>query len=246
MLNNRALCAVLLAALTCAAETDTAHAAGTLQSTNWSGYAATGGTYTSVSAGWTEPTVTCTSNGIVGFWVGLDGLGSATVEQDGTGVDCSAGTPRHFAWWETYPANSVQTYKAPVSAGDQISSSIQSQANGKYVMELTDWTAHWTRRKTVTLASGKDASAEIVAEAVTNGNNITSLPDFGAIEFTNATINGGSLLTANAQPINMTDAQNNVIASTGDADWNGEFTVNYAGPMASVPLRHSGQLFNRG
>lgn len=29
---------------------------------NWSGYAATGGTFTSVSADWTEPAVTCDSS----------------------------------------------------------------------------------------------------------------------------------------------------------------------------------------
>lgn len=318
MLNNRALPAVLLAALACAAGTDTAHAAstrnaggprsaagtaarpadtvdasntasaahtasaarpadavreavsvrdlgllsraarehhvpsaksagesGTMKSTNWAGYAVTGGTYTSVAANWIEPSVTCSSNGIVGFWVGLDGWGSTSVEQDGTGVDCSDGTPRQFAWWETYPANSVQVYDAPVAAGDQMSSSILAQGHGRYVMVLTDSTKRWTVRNPVTLASGQNASAEIVAEAVTAGNDITTLPDFGAIGFTDATINGGSLRAADAQPIDMTDAMNNVIATTSDADPNGDFIVDYTGTMASAPLRSAGQLFGK-
>jgi hypothetical protein len=309
MLNNRALSAVLLAALACAAGTDTAHAAcpsraagtadavgtvgatgpagtadtagttrtssdarrasvparslsllshavrqrhvppgktsGTMKSTNWAGYAVTGGKYTSVAANWIEPSVTCTSNGIVGFWVGLDGWGSTSVEQDGTGVDCSKGTPQQFAWWETYPANSVQVYNAPVSAGDRMSSSIVSQGHGRYVMVLTDWTARWTVRNPVSLPSGQNASAEIVAEAVSSGNDITTLPDFGAIGFTGATINGGSPQAAAAQPIDMTDSLNNVIATTTDADPDGDFIVNYTGTMASAPLRRAGQLFGR-
>lgn len=287
MLKNRALSAVLLAALACAAGTGTAHAAsttrtttpadtspdgrrvsvpaqdlsllshairqhhvpggkpsGAMKSTNWAGYGVTGGTYTSVSANWIEPNVTCTSNGIVGFWVGLDGWGSTSVEQDGTGVDCSNGTPQQFAWWETYPANSVQVYRAPVAAGDQMSSSIVAQGKGRYLLVLTDWTARWTVRNPVSLPSGRNASAEIVAEAVTAGDSITTLPDFGAISFTNATIDGASLQAAGAQPIDMTDMFNNVIASTTDTDPHGDFIVSYAGSMASAPLRPSGRLFS--
>jgi Peptidase A4 family len=217
--------------------------ASTMKSTNWAGYAVTGGTYTSVAANWIEPSVTCTSDGIVGFWVGLDGWGSSSVEQDGTGVDCSKGTPQQFAWWETYPANSVQVYDAPVSAGDQMSSSIVAQGHGRYLMVLTDWTKRWTVRNPAMLPSGQNASAEIVAEAVTSGTDITTLPDFGAIGFTNATINGASLQAADAQPIDMTDSLSNVIATTTDADPNGDFIVNYTGTIASAPLRRAGQLF---
>ncbi|HET9171064.1 MAG TPA: G1 family glutamic endopeptidase [Actinospica sp.] len=210
---------------------------GTMKSTNWAGYAVTGGTYTEVSANWIEPSVTCTSNGIVGFWVGLDGWGSTSVEQDGTGVDCEKGTPQQFAWWETYPANSVQVYNAPVSAGDQMSSSIVAQGHGRYLMVLTDWTARWTIKNPAVLPVGHNASAEIVAEAVTAGNDITTLPDFGAIGFTESTINNGSLQAAGAQAIDMTDMADNVIATTTDADANGDFIVNYTGSLSSAPVR---------
>jgi len=60
------------------------------ESTNWSGYAATTGTYTSVSASWTEPTGTCSGTAkYSSFWVGLDGYSSSSVEQTGSEVDCS-------------------------------------------------------------------------------------------------------------------------------------------------------------
>ena len=288
MLNNRAIFAALLAALACAAGSETAHAEGrtapdvhgvsipardlsllsratheprspgpeglgsgsgsgrhegTLKSTNWSGYAVTGGTFTSVSSNWTEPSVTCTSKGIVGFWVGLDGWNSSTVEQDGTGVDCENGTPQQFAWWETYPANSVQVYNAPVSAGDQMSSSVTAQANGVYVMVLTDWTAGWTVKNPVSLPAGKNASAEIIAEAVSTGDTITTLPDFGEVDFTGSTIDNSSLDAVGAQPIDMTDSHNNVIATTTETDQDGDFAVDFTGGAPSTaPLHKAGRL----
>src|ERR1700761_1678583 len=73
------------------------------ESTNWSGYAATTGTYTSVSASWTEPAGTCTSGDQwSSFWVGLDGYNSNSVEQTGSDVDCSGATPTYYAWYEIY------------------------------------------------------------------------------------------------------------------------------------------------
>jgi hypothetical protein len=42
-------------------------------STNWSGYAVTGNRFTSVSASWKEPTVSCSGTVYSSFWVGLDG-----------------------------------------------------------------------------------------------------------------------------------------------------------------------------
>ena len=62
----------------------------TLQlSNNWSGYAddnSTGRTYSAVSATWTQPRITCTASEdeLAGWWVGLDGFTTPTVEQDGT------------------------------------------------------------------------------------------------------------------------------------------------------------------
>ena len=57
------------------------------ESTNWSGYAATTGTYTSVSASWTQPAGTCSrGDQYAAFWVGLDGYTSSSVEQTGSEI----------------------------------------------------------------------------------------------------------------------------------------------------------------
>jgi hypothetical protein len=61
-----------------------------VSSSNWVGYAATGaaGSFTSVSASWTQPTASCaTGSQYAAFWVGLDGYTSKTVEQIGTEAD---------------------------------------------------------------------------------------------------------------------------------------------------------------
>lgn len=199
-------------------------------SSNWSGYAATSGGYNAVSASWTEPSVSCTSDGIVAFWIGLDGWGSGTVEQDGTGVDCSSGSPEQFAWWETYPANDIQEYGDYVAAGDSMTSTVTYQGGDEYDMVLTDNTEGWTENNPVAGASGADnASAEIIAEAVTSGGSVTELPDFGQVDFTGSTIDGDSLQDQGAQAVDMIDGNGNVIASTGTADSGGDFSVTYTG-----------------
>ena len=202
--------------------------AATQTSTNWAGYAATGSTYTSVTSSWVEPSVSCTSDGIVAFWIGLDGWGSTTVEQDGTGVDCSNGSPEPFAWWETYPANSIQEYNEPVQAGDSLTSTVTYESSGKYDLVLTDSTEGWTENNVVAKPSGAaNASAEVIAEAVTSGSGVSPLPNFGSIHFAGSTIDNGTLQAAGAQAIDMTNSGGTVIASTGADDSSGDFTVAY-------------------
>ncbi len=200
----------------------------TQTSGEWSGYEASGagdGAYTSVASQWTEPSVTCTTPGIVLFWVGLDGWGDSTVEQTGTGVDCTSGSPQYFAWWETYPANSVQEYPLPVSPGDSISASVTA-VNGEYAMDLSDSTQGWTEDILVAAPAGaENASAEVIAEAATSGGEVTPLPYFDAVSFSDSSLNG-----ANSLPVNMVNSNGAIVATTGpnSASGEGNFSV-YSG-----------------
>ena len=113
-------------------------------STNWSGYAATGSTYTSVASSWTEPTGTCKSGSqYSSFWVGLDGYNSGTVEQTGTDVDCAGRTPQYYAWYEIYPAASVEINQT-VRPGDKISASVTYAGSSKFTLKISDSTRGWT------------------------------------------------------------------------------------------------------
>ena len=74
------------------------------QSTNWSGYAVTGGTFTDVKGSWVVPTVTSSgTNSYSSTWVGIDGFSSSTVEQTGTDSDFVNGHAQYYAWYEMYP-----------------------------------------------------------------------------------------------------------------------------------------------
>ena len=161
------------------------------ESTNWSGYAATTGTYSAVSASWTQPKGTC-SNGdqYAAFWVGLDGYSSSSVEQTGTEVDCVGRTAEYYAWWEMYPGASVDysTTKYPVHYGDSFTASVTYTAPNSYALVLTDNTAHWTASTTQSLAGAARSSAEVIAEApcCTFFGGILPLTNFGTMNFTNS------------------------------------------------------------
>ncbi|MBR7836547.1 hypothetical protein KDL01_24930, partial [Actinospica durhamensis] len=199
----------------------------TQSSTNWAGYAATGGKYTSVSASWVQPTVQCTANGIVAFWVGLDGWGSSSVEQDGTAADCSTGTPSYYAWWETYPQNAMQDYADAVAPGDALTSTVTSLGSGMYELDLDDTTKGWSEHHKVSAPGAVDASAEIIAEAVSEGDAVSALPDFDAVNFTGSRVDKAAPQQAGAQPIDMTGTSGAIVAATGAIDQAGDFAVAY-------------------
>ena len=99
-------------------------------STNWSGYADTGSSFSDVSASWTEPGATCSSRttSLAAFWVGIDGYSSDSVEQDGTLIECYDRTAYQFTWWEMYPTNDVQVVGETAAAGDAITASVVGAA----------------------------------------------------------------------------------------------------------------------
>jgi Peptidase A4 family/Immunoglobulin domain/Immunoglobulin I-set domain len=186
-------------------------------SSNWSGYAACGGIFTSVSASWVVPTATCagTATTYASMWVGIDGESSASVEQDGTDSDCSSGTPTYYAWYEMYPASSseLSPNKYPVQAGDSMTAQV-SVSGGTWTLHLNDSTRGWNANETFATPSPapEQNSAEWIVERpeLCNGNNckLTSLADFGSLTFTgaSATLNGtaGSISAAGGFSMNMT------------------------------------------
>jgi Peptidase A4 family len=170
---------------------------GQAESTNWSGYAATTGTYTNVSASWTQPAGTCTSGDqYAAFWVGLDGYHSSTVEQTGTEVDCVGKTAEYYAWWEMYPGASVDlsSTKYPVHALDVFNASVKYVSGSEFTLTLTDTSATpaWTATENESLSRGTAArsSAEVIAEApcCTVAGGILPLTNFGTMTFTSAMV----------------------------------------------------------
>ena len=167
-----------------------------VESSNWSGYAATGsdGEFTTVSASWTQPTIKCSSKTTYSsYWVGLDGYSNSALEQTGTEADCIGGKAEYGAWWEVLPA-SESDYSVTVEAGDSLSASVVDNGDGTFTMTLTDSTEGWSKSTTADGSSGyEDSSAEVIAEATDVNGSIAKLSDFGTMSFTSAEADGTSL-----------------------------------------------------
>ena len=125
-----------------------------IATTNFSGYidyAGSGQTFTSVSASWTVPTVSC-QPGETSWAAQWPGIGDATtVQQDGTETDCDGGTPVYWAWYEMYGdaavnngyAQALPSVTYPVSAGDAMTGSV-SVSGTTWLLSLVDATANWS------------------------------------------------------------------------------------------------------
>jgi hypothetical protein len=197
-------------------------------SDNWAGYAATGGNYTSVSASWVQPSVTCGSEDTYSsFWVGIDGDGTSSVEQTGTEADCSGGQAQYSSWYEMYPANPVN-YNDTVTPGDSFTASVTTDGSGNFTLTLTDNTAGWNETTTQSSTTAQDGSAEVIAEAPYS-NGVLPLSDFGTVDFTGATANGSAIGGASPTQINLVSDGGVTEATTSGLDSSGEdFSVTWS------------------
>jgi hypothetical protein len=172
-------------------------------SSNWSGYSAINGRYTSVSANWTQPTANCTSQTTYSsFWVGLDGDGSNTVEQTGTSADCSGGSPRYYAWYEMYPKFPVNLGLA-VQPGNSMSGSVTTDGRGKFTLHIHNNSTGGDFVTTQTLKRARLASAEAIAEAPSGSGGVLPLTNFGTASFSAVTVNGQAIGAFNPDRIDM-------------------------------------------
>ncbi len=165
------------------------------ESTNWSGYAATTGLYTSVSASWTQPAGTCSrSDQYAAFWVGLDGYKSSSVEQTGSEVDCVGRTAEYYAWYEMYPGAS-ENYSNTVRAGDHFNATVTYEGSNEFSLYIADTTQNWSHTTTASLAGAARSSAEVIVEApcCTNSGGILPLTDFGTVSLTSSMANGSAI-----------------------------------------------------
>jgi hypothetical protein len=178
-------------------------------STNWAGYAASGsaGDFSSVSANWNQPAVTCASGetSYSSYWVGLDGYDSRTVEQIGTASDCQNGTPTYYAWYEMYPKFG-SVCSLTVSAGDAIAASVAYDGDsGQITLKLVDGSDTCTATGKAT-GSIVRSSAEVIVEAPSSNHGPGStlgLANFGTVTFKGATVDGAKFAKSSPDEIIM-------------------------------------------
>ncbi len=179
--------------------------AGTVLSSNWSGYAITaksGQTINRMQALFTVPNVDCarstlgTNGAVWSDWAGLDGFTTSTVEQAGVGASCTTttGPATYFSFYEMFPNPGV-TF-AGINPGDAIVVVIQRVSTG-WQLTLQDRTTGGGFTTVQTCPSGstcRDANGEQITEdyngSVAAGFN---LADFGLDNQTDllATSGGG-------------------------------------------------------
>jgi len=216
---------------------------GSSTSTNWSGYAVTGETFTDVVGSWVQPTATCPSNQQpdAAFWVGIDGFSSSddAVEQIGTDSDCNKGkgkakeSPHYYAWWEIDTATSTSSTTIPeaVSPGDHMTAEV-SNAGGTYTLTLTD-SGKWTYSPSPQTPSPNPpaSSAEWIAEAPSVCKKKCTplkLADFGSVTFSGATANGSSISSFKSSQTNkITMKKGKTVKATPTSLSGSGFTINW-------------------
>jgi len=201
----------------------------TSSSSNWSGYAANGGNFTSVTATWTVPTVSATSSGADATWVGIGGLTSNDLIQAGTQamVDGS-GTVEYSSWIEMLPQSS-RNVPLSVSAGDSVTVTITQQSGNDWLIAMKNNTTTGTYSVTVQYSSS-NSSAEWVQEAPSVGRGLVSLDQFGTVNFTGVSaVRDGKTMSASAlgaKAITMINGRGQAIAQPSTIGSDGSsFTV---------------------
>jgi hypothetical protein len=179
------------------------------QSSNWAGYAISdaatiGGapisgsttalTFSSVTATWVQPRVTCKNDEATysAFWVGIGGFAgdAGALEQTGTQANCnSSGNATYSAWYELVPAPTVNVH-LKIRPRDVITASVNILPTGVLV-QLKNRTLKTSYTKLLPTPSGLDAtSAEWIAEAPSTCDQALTrcralpLANFGTVPFT--------------------------------------------------------------
>jgi len=149
---------------------------GSVQSSNWSGYAVTpsSANVTGVSSTFTVPTAGLILPGFSANWAGIGGYSSTDLIQAGVAEDSIPTNPilgdQYYAWYELLPGDSVQLTdcsgdsSCSVSPGDVVSVDIFQTANDVWTIDVSD-SGHWSWTDTDVPYSSTHSSAEWILEA---------------------------------------------------------------------------------
>jgi hypothetical protein len=200
-----------------------------VQSTNWSGFADTSTTFSTITGNWIEPSVSCSGKTTLAvFWVGIDGFTSGTVEQDGTLAECSGGRAFYFTWWEMFPTNAIQVVGSSVQPRDSIRASVV-RSGTSYALQVTD-SSHPANSFTTTqsCAGCANSSAEWIAEAPSGSGGVLPLANFHSWTLSGATVNSGVISSFPDDEITMVDNAGRVKAQPGPLNGSGNgFSVTW-------------------
>jgi hypothetical protein len=177
---------------------------------SWYGYVVTGSTYTSTTADWTMPSLTCgpdSDNNYAAIWTGLDGYQSDTTEQIGAEAYCAGQTASYLGWYDLYPEAAVD-FSSKLSPGDELTASVAYDGSSKFTLTLDDLTAGWRQTVTQTLSGSARSSAETIVEVPAN---LSCAPAETLADFTNDTVDGKAL--GSLGPVKVTGSDPHITVS---------------------------------
>ena len=190
----------------------------TVDSQNWSGYAAVAKKNVAlrfVESTFTVPSVNCSAVQIgsggqtyAAEWVGLDGFNSSTVEQTGVDSFCNSttGAATNQAWYEMFPLDPVVF--TGVNPGDTIFVAVYyDKSTSQYQLTMRDETTGADMQADQNCPSGSTCdrnSAEVIEEdpggSVGGGIN---LADFGKVSFTSTLVTARDGLRGTLSPSSL-------------------------------------------
>ncbi len=218
---------------------------------NWSGLVQPGSGIEGAEAYWSVPSVQPSSSSLYSStWVGVDGVNNSNLIQTGTAQDTGDG---YYAWWEILPATSVvitdgSGNPAPVVPGDQMLASVAQAAPGTWTIYLEDITQGWYFEQNFSY-NGPGTSAEWIEEAPTVSGSVSSLANFGSVQFAETGIYGdfgssgttwyGTAMDASNE-FEMVNPSGTVVlarpsAPTSDPGGGQDFTDTYVGASIGPP-----------
>lgn len=161
-------------------------------SSNWSGYAITGGPYTSITGSWTvAPVAASSKQTFSSTWIGIDGFNNSNLIQTGTEADYYSGAAHYNAWWEILPAAETPISTITVHPGDAMSANIDQLSGGQWSITITDVTTSQSFN-TKQSYTGPLSSAEWIEEAPQVGGRIATLAHYSTFAADLGTVNGGN------------------------------------------------------
>jgi hypothetical protein len=204
-------------------------------SSNWSGYAITGGPFTAVSGSWRVPSVAPSRKATYSSsWVGIDGFNDSSLIQTGTEQDFYNGSAHYNAWWEILPAAETRI-SMTVSPGDLMSATITQGSGGSWTISISD-TSRNEKFSIVQAYSGPLSSAEWIQEAPSVGGHIATLAQYASpVTFDPGTANNlnPGLVAADGGVMVQHGAQVST-PSDPDRDTDG-FNISYGAAAPSPP-----------
>lgn len=207
------------------------------QSTNWSGYAETGGPFTDVSGTFTVPQTTATTgDSAVGEWVGIDGWGDSSLIQAGVGQQYDSSTKKitDYAWWEILPALATPV-SLPVAPGNTMTVRIDQVTTTNWAILITNDSTGQSFTTTQAY-SGPTTSAEWIVEAPESGSHIVTLAPYSPnVAFTNLAATGAA--TALTE---LSIVQSGSVVSSTSTLADSAFNVAYGSTAPAAPTSLGG------